>query len=52
MKTELAAHKKTVSKAETVAGQQSEKIEKPTEAKTLRSPRGALLYSIPRFIND
>jgi hypothetical protein len=53
--SEPAAHKKTVSESETVAGQQPEitaaKSAKPTAAKTFRSSRGALLRSVPRFIN-
>ncbi|MET4074771.1 hypothetical protein [Hymenobacter sp. UYCo722] len=57
---EPTAHKKAVSKSETVAGQQPEKTaeipeaksEKPAAAKTFRSSRGSLLSRVPRFINE
>lgn len=48
----MAAHKKTVSKAETVAGQQPEKTEKSTEVKAFRSSRGALLTNVSHFISS
>jgi hypothetical protein len=48
--TDLNGHKKTVSNHETVAGQQPEKTEKSTGAKTFRSRCGPLL-SVPHFIN-
>jgi hypothetical protein len=56
---ELNGHKKTVSKSETVAGQQPEKITeipevksgKPMMVKASRSIRGSQPSRVPRFIN-